>query len=71
MLVNRAADLPVAGRPRGDAVVAAIAVESRDPGRSAERARALLARLETGEAPGVEFVKRVEIEASDRAWVPV
>src|SRR5262249_61938076 len=34
-----------AARPRGDAVVAAIAVESRDPGRSAERARALLAAM--------------------------
>ena len=30
-------------RPRGDAVVSAIAVESGDPGRSARRARALLA----------------------------
>jgi 4-hydroxyphenylpyruvate dioxygenase len=42
VLVNR----PGAGsgnRPRGDAVVSAIAVESRDPGRSAERARELLA----------------------------
>jgi len=42
VLVNRTA-ADDAGRPRGDAVVAAIAVESRDPGRSAERARALLA----------------------------
>jgi 4-hydroxyphenylpyruvate dioxygenase len=31
------------GHPPGDAMVAAIAVESRDPARSAERARALLA----------------------------
>src|SRR5436305_1634219 len=31
------------GRPRGDAAVSAIAVESQDPGRSARRAQALLA----------------------------
>ena len=42
VLVNRTG-ADGAGRPRGDAVVSAIAVESSDPGRSARRARALLA----------------------------
>ncbi len=41
VLVNQAGE--DANRPRGGATVAAIAVESRDPGRSARRARALLA----------------------------
>jgi 4-hydroxyphenylpyruvate dioxygenase len=41
VVVNQAGE--DAGRPRGGATVAAIAVESRDPGRSARRARALLA----------------------------
>ncbi len=42
VLVNRTG-ADDAGRARGDAVVSAIAVESSDPGRSARRARALLA----------------------------
>jgi 4-hydroxyphenylpyruvate dioxygenase len=42
VLVNRTG-ADDGARPRGDAVVSAIAVESEDPGRSARRARALLA----------------------------
>jgi 4-hydroxyphenylpyruvate dioxygenase len=42
VLVNRTG-ADDAGRARGDVVVSAIAVESSDPGRSARRARALLA----------------------------
>src|SRR5205823_11018099 len=42
VLVNRTG-ADDGARPRGDAVVSAIAVESQDPGRSARRAQALLA----------------------------
>ena len=43
VLVNRTGAGQPGGRPRGDAVVAAVAVESEHPGRSAQRAHALLA----------------------------